>query len=457
LASNNRWLIRLRWLAAGGIVLSAAMAAGPLGYPVPLARLALLGVAVAAYNAVLTFGDRRLRRRGGNGRAAQQLANTQIALDLFALAVLIHLAGGVSNPFAIYLVFHMVIAGILLPPWHAYAQAALASALYAGVVGAEHWGLLPHVPVFPGQGTLTTLDTAVQVGVLASALFIAVFLTVTVTRKLRQRERDLAQALDEVERHAKSCEIAREDLQRTQEMRLQYMRKVSHELRAPLASINMTLRAIRDGLAGDVPERARDLAARAEARTETLLDTVGDLLTLSQVRQAPLQEPFAAIAASHLVEQAVEALSDSAEQHGVELRVHVDPGLPPLQGQAEGLRTALENLLGNAIKYTPAGGRVTLSAAPSADGRQVLVRVADTGIGIAAADLPRLFDEFFRTEAARALQVHGSGLGLAIVKAIVAAHQGEIVVDSEVGRGTTFIVTLPVSDAADGTTPEAPA
>jgi signal transduction histidine kinase len=418
----------------------------------------VLGVVVAAYNAVLAFFNRRLQARRPDDRpAAQRLANAQIALDLVALAALIHLSGGINNPFAIYLVFHMIIAGILLPPVHAYAQAGLATVLYAAVVFAEHAQVLSHVPIFASRSAPNTLDTAVQVGVLASALFIAAFLTVTVSRKLRQREQDLAHALDRVARHATSSDLARRDLQRTQEMRLQYMRKVSHELRAPLSSINMTLRAIRDGLAGDVPDKVRDLTARAEARSETLLDTVGDLLTLSQVRQAPLQEPFAEMAVSHLVERAVDALSDSAELHGVELHVRVDPGLPPVQGQPEGLRTVLENLLGNAIKYTPAGGSVTLSAARGDDGGCVLVRIADTGIGIAAADLPRLFDEFFRTEEARALQVHGSGLGLAIVKAIVTAHQGEIAVDSEVGRGTTFIVTLPVTDAAGETVAEAPA
>ncbi len=451
LASNNRWLIRLRWLAAVGIVLAAAVASGPLGYPVPLVKLVLLGVAVAAYNAVLAAVARHLRRSGvGNGRAARCLANAQISLDLIALAVLIHLAGGLDNPFALYLVFHMIIASILLPPDHAYAQAALASTLYAAVVFGEHYRLLPHAPIFAGRELLGGLDTAAHVGVMASALFIAVFLTVTVSQKLRQRERELAEALDEVEHHAASCELAREDLQRTQEMQLQYMRKVSHELRAPLASINMTLRAIRDGRAGDVPDKVRELTARAEARTETLLDTVGDLLTLSRMHQAPLQEPFGRVALSHLVDQAVDALTDSAEQRGVALHVQVDPGLPPLRGQPEGLRTALENLLGNAIKYTPAGGRVTLSAVPADDRRRVLVRIADTGIGIAAADLPRVFDEFFRTEAARALQVHGSGLGLAIVKAVVTAHGGEISVASEVGQGTTFTVALPVAPAAAG-------
>ncbi len=446
LGQNNRWLIQLRWIAAGGIVLSAALAAGPLGYPVPLVKLVLLGVAVAAYNAGLYYLWRRLPQEGPEGqKAGRLLANGQIALDLLALAVLLHLAGGIDNPFCVYFVFHMIIASILLPPLDAYAQAILGSGLYALVLLGEHWGVLPHVAIFPRRGALELLDVLGHIAVMASALFISVFLTVAVSQRLRQREQELAQALAEVRHYATSCDLAREDLQRTQEMQLQYMRRVSHELRAPLSSVLMTLRALRASLPPEVPDKFAELLQRAEARLETLLDTVGDLLTLSRMRQAPLQEPFTELAVSHLVEQVMDEMSDIAQQRGVLLETEIEPGLPPLYGQPEGLRTMLINLVGNAIKYTPSGGRVTVSAASEAGGNYVVLRVRDTGIGIAPEDLPRIFDEFFRTEAARRLQVHGSGLGLSIVKYTVEAHKGEIAVDSELGKGSTFTVRLPAA------------
>jgi len=461
LRQNNRWLIQLRWIAAGGIVLSAALAAGPLGYPVPLVKLVLLGVAVAAYNAGLYYVWQRLPGEGHAGQTAGRLlANGQIALDLFALAVLLHLAGGIDNPFCIYFVFHMIIASILLPPEDAYGQALLASGLYAFVLLGEHLGVLPHIVIFPQRGALALFDVLGHIAVMASALFISVFLTVAVSQRLRQREQELAQALEEVRHYATSCDLAREDLQRTQEMQLQYMRRVSHELRAPLSSVLMTLRALRASLPPEVPEKLQELLQRAEARLETLLDTVGDLLTLSRMRQAPLQEPFSEIAVSHLVEQVLDEMSDIAQQRGVLLETEMEPGLPPLYGQPEGLRTMLLNLVGNAIKYTPAGGRVTVSVAREEGGGYIVLRVRDTGIGIAPEDLPRIFDEFFRTEAARRLQVHGSGLGLSIVKYTVEAHKGEITVDSELGQGSTFTVRLPstlLSSPPTTTAPEASA
>jgi signal transduction histidine kinase len=110
----------------------------------------------------------------------------------------------------------------------------------------------------------------------------------------------------------------------------------------------------------------------------------------------------------------------------------------------------LVNLVGNAVKYTPAGGTVTVSAKAASDPPAVILRVSDTGVGIAAEDLPRLFEEFFRTETARQSRVHGTGLGLSLVKLIADAHHAQVAVESEVGRGTVFTVRLPIGGVEEG-------
>ncbi len=446
LARWSRWLIRLRWLAAVGIGGCAMVAAGPLGYPVPTRPLVALGLVVALYNAVLWLVHAWLiRMPTAPPQASAVLANTQIALDLVALAVLVHLAGGIENPFAIYFVFHMIIASILLSPRAAYAQAALAWALYAGVVAGEQLGLLRHLDVFASRGpAYSDLDVAGHIAVMGSALLVAVFLTTTIAARLRQREHELARALDEVQRQAGQCELARANLEQTQEMRLRYMRRVSHELRGPLASIAMVLRVVRDRLEDEAPAKLREMIGRAEARTETLLDLVDDLLTLSQMREAPLQEPFREVVVAALVDDVLASLADIAAHNDVTLTARVDPGLPVLHGQPESLRTMLLNLVGNGVKYTPSGGRVAVSAAYAPDAEEIVLTVSDTGAGIAAADLPRLFEEFFRADTARQSPVHGTGLGLSIVKLTIDAHHGTITVDSQEGQGSTFTVRLPM-------------
>lgn len=456
LERGNRWFIRLRWLAAAGIVAAAVVAGGPLGYPVPVRELVALGVLVAAYNLGLREAEKRLpRREGQRYRAATVLANVQISADLVALAALVHLAGGIENPFAVYFVFHTIIASTLLPRAAAYGQASLALVLYATVVFGEQYGYLSHRPVFAPRGpAYTNLDVAGHVAVLGSALYATVYLTSTITSRLREREQELAVALEEVQHQANACEIARTSLQETQAMQLHYMRRVSHELRAPLASVGMMLRVMRDGLTGEVPAKLRQTLDRAEARTETLLDLVDDLLTLSRVREAPLQEPMTEVALPQLAEVAMDTLADIANNKQVTVTASFPAGLPPVSGQRDGLHTMLLNLLGNGIKYTPAGGSVTVSAELEANGQAVWLRVSDTGVGIGPEDLPRLFDEFYRTTSARESQVHGSGLGLSIVKAIVQAHGGEVKVESELGHGSTFSVRLPTWRQGQPTTEE---
>lgn len=448
LARGNRWLIGLRWVAAAAIIVATVVAAGLLRYPLPTGALLGLGLVVAAYNTALHGARSRLARRSGPQRVpATALANTQIGLDLLALAFFIHLTGGISSPFSVYLVFHMIVASYLLARPSAYGQAALATVLFAVVVAAEHMGILSHVAVFPGrEPAFSALDLAAHVFALASALFITVFLTSAITHQLRERERQLAEAFAVVQEQAQTCEISRAELLRTQELQLRYMRRVSHELRGPLASVGLSLRVIRDGLAGDVDPKQRELVVRAEARTETLLDLVDDLLTLSRMQDAPVPEPMQPVALEPIVNDVVESLSDTAQAKGVAVVTRIPPDLPALLGQPDGLRTMLLNLLGNGIKYTPRDGRVEVCASTTDGPSGVVITVSDTGMGIAEEDIPRLFEEFFRTESARQSQVHGTGLGLAIVELIVEAHHGTIEVASKVGEGSVFTVTLPIAE-----------
>ena len=447
LARGNRWLIALRWVAAAAILVGTLLAAAVFHYPLPTAALCAVGVAVAAYNAALHQARLFIARRYGSQRTpATILANVQIALDLLAVTALVHLTGGATSPVAAYFVFHMIIASYLLAPPAAYGQATLASLLFAAVVTGEHTGFLAHFSVFAArEPVLSALDAAIHVFALDLALFVAVFLASAITHQLREREHQLAEALAVVQEQAQTCEISRAELIRTQELQLRYMRRVSHELRGPLASVGLTLRVLRDGLAGELTPKQRELIVRAEARTETLLDLVDDLLTLSRVQEAPLPEPMQPVVLENIVNDVIESLADTAQAKGVAVIANIPQDLPTFPAQPDGLRTVLLNLVGNGIKYTPSGGRVEISASAEDNPPRVVIAVRDTGMGIAEEDIPRLFEEFFRTEAARQSQIHGTGLGLAIVKLIVEAHNGTVDVASKVGEGSVFTVTLPLT------------
>ena len=224
-------------------------------------------------------------------------------------------------------------------------------------------------------------------------------------------------------------------------MRRDFVANVSHELRTPLAAIQGYAETLLDG-ALDERETALRFSRRILEQCRRLGDLLADLLTLSRLEgTAPLraQEP---VDLRETIAEAVELLAGGAASKQVKLEV--EPGGPAVvAGDADGLLRLAANLIDNAVKYNHPGGRVTVRLTAAAG--QVQLEVADTGIGIPAAALPRLFERFYRVDKGRAREEGGTGLGLAIVKHVAQAHGGRVEVESEPGRGSRFRVLLPIT------------
>jgi signal transduction histidine kinase len=225
------------------------------------------------------------------------------------------------------------------------------------------------------------------------------------------------------------------------EMKNDFVRMVSHELRAPLAAIKQQHAVILDGLAGDLSPKQAELLSRAQAKIQGLLDLINDLLDVakmeagrSHLEQVPLQ-------LGEVLAEVVELMRAKAENQQVTLNLELPPGLPLVCADRRSLEEIFTNLVSNAVNYSPDGGRVTVSAVSHGD--YLEVRVQDAGIGIEAEELPKIFDKFYRVKHPKTRQVIGTGLGLALVKGLVEAHRGAVEVESELGRGTVFRVLLP--------------
>jgi signal transduction histidine kinase len=216
---------------------------------------------------------------------------------------------------------------------------------------------------------------------------------------------------------------------------------VSHELRTPLTSIIGYLELVLDETEDNLPEDQRRYLEVVQRNATRLLRLVGDLLFVAQVEAGKLSLDPGSVDLGRLVEEAVEASRPRAEARGITLSVEVEP-LQPTWGDRDRLGQVLDNLVTNALKFTPEGGEVTLRLRRD-DGR-VDLEVADTGMGIPEDEQSRLFDRFFRASTATAQAVPGVGLGLTIVKAIVEAHGGRVSLHSVEGEGTTFRVRLPL-------------
>ncbi len=223
----------------------------------------------------------------------------------------------------------------------------------------------------------------------------------------------------------------------------QFVASVSHELRTPMASILGYAEVLQEELA-DQPESAalRDFVERIDRNGNRMLTLIQNLLTLTRVEAADLQLQPEDVDLRALVSSAYDDLKGSLADRQVDLSLRLPPEPVIHQADPRLLQDAVSHLLANAAKFTPDGGRVLVSL--RSNGKTSRIVVSDTGLGIAQTDQDQLFDRFFRSHQPEVQQTPGSGLGLAIVRASVTAHGGTVTFDSELGRGSSFVVELPV-------------
>ena len=240
----------------------------------------------------------------------------------------------------------------------------------------------------------------------------------------------MAERLQDAERRQRELDTLRRDL----------VAWASHDLQTPLAAIRVQIEALADGMLDDTATIQRYLRT-TQRQVNDLSVLIDDLFQVAQLDAGGLVIQPAPCSLSDLVSDTLESFSALAHERGVSLSGSAAPGTDPATLDAPRLGRALTNLVGNALRHTPAGGAVTVSTY-RADG-SIHIEVADTGEGISPGDLAHIFDSFYRGEKSRNRGTGGSGLGLAIARGIVRAHEGEIWAESQPGQGATFRISLP--------------
>jgi signal transduction histidine kinase len=254
---------------------------------------------------------------------------------------------------------------------------------------------------------------------------------------------EVASLAEEFNRMARALEEAVEREREMEKARRELVAAVSHDLRTPLAATRALIEAVTDGVASDreTEERYLSSARRELAHLSRLVD---DLFELARIDAGALQLTFEEASLHDLISDTISSFQPQADQRGVRLVGEVAGDVDPVLANPSRLQRVLHNLVSNALRHTPADGTVALRATP--EGEEVRVEVADTGEGIAAEDLPRVFERSFRGEQSRTRaekdSAPGAGLGLAIARGLVEAHGGTMAVESDVGHGSRFRVTL---------------
>ena len=281
------------------------------------------------------------------------------------------------------------------------------------------------------EGDLEVLST------LASQIAVALENT-RLYRKIWKSRQELE---TRVKQRTKELARANEELKKLDQMKSDFVSAVSHELRTPLTSIKGYASILIDEKLGKLNPGQKERLGKIDKHSNSLTNLINSLLDISRIESGRIDMEIKQLGVKDVIEGVIDILNPQLEQKGLALSIDVSSGLNYIRADKNQLERVLINLLGNAIKFTPDNGKMTVTVSDKGD--CVQTDVTDTGIGISPADLGKIFDEFYRVDNSVNAQRKGTGLGLALVKRIIKAHKGRIWVESKLGKGTTFSFTLP--------------
>lgn len=314
------------------------------------------------------------------------------------------------------------------------------------------------------EGKLTGLAAAgadahhIAVFIAAAALILVLAISLVITRSvtrpltvLKQRTNLIARgefdgkvelsSPPEIADLAHAFNLMCDRLKDLDAMKSDFYSTMSHELRTPLTSIKEGIGLLLEGVGGTVSEKQRRLLTILAEESQRLISLVNSLLDLSKMEAGMMTYHLEPTSLVSVIDRAVTELGPLAEAKKIKIEAQIQQPMPLVKMDPDRILQALRNLIGNAVKFTPDGGRIMLSAAQK--NGSVEVAVSDTGPGISADDLPMIFDKYRQGNAKSSYMLRGTGLGLAIVKHIITSHGGQVWVESEAGQGSSFIFVLP--------------
>jgi two-component system sensor histidine kinase/response regulator len=328
----------------------------------------------------------------------------------------------------------------------------LLDAMMPGMSGLELWQQARQLDpdliciIITGYATVELAVQAVREGAydFIAKPFTSELLLQVVNRELERRQlRRETQRLQRFEEEARELARAKAELQKLEAVEGRFMLTMVHILRAPVAVLQNSIQLIRKGYVP--PEEQPTLLERAELRAGELLAILDDLLLLAYLKEGVGLTKTEMVSVADVLEEVLSTLKGQAEQQGVTVTASV-ADRPNVLANPDHIKAIWTHLLSNAIRYTPEGGRIALSLQTDQEQGQVIGTVSDTGIGIAVGHIPRIFEDFYRTEEAKAMQETGTGLGLPIVQQVAEMYGGTVEVESAVGRGSTFRFILPLAN-----------
>ncbi len=449
LITRLKVFVKMRWFAVGGTIVATLVASRIFDIVFPTLPVYIICAVIALYNLVLFRQARNLGRLKTDSIVQQfrSFGNVHFFLDLIALTVLLHFTGGIENPFIFYFVFHVVAASTALHYRVVYSLATATVLMVLVLVGLEYAGVIPHInlqgfasPMLYREGSYIT---AILIA-LSALLFATAYMVTSISGELRKRQRQVVELREHlIEQKTGELEKATKEITKLEEERkrfLLFLGVAAHDLKAPLTAIQGYLWVMLGGYAGELSEKQKGMLERSTLRITELLTLISDLLDIPRIEIGQITQEMEEVSLADIVKGCCDDLRNLAQQKGLYLNLELPQSLPQIRGSEARLRQVMNNLMDNAIRYTPTG---SITVRVSEQKKDIQVEVMDTGIGIPREDMSRVFNDFFRGSN---VETKGTGLGLSISKRIVEAHGGNIWVQSpvpETNNGTKFAFTLP--------------
>jgi len=425
------WLCRLRWFAVAGILFSTIIAKLTLNLQIDFVPLYLIACLLAISNLIHLLLLKYFLKKGRDKTILKLRynINIQILSDFIFLTLLLHFSGGIENPFIIFYIFHMIISSILLSKRMTYIHTTIGILLFASLAITESLGIVPHYSINKYISLLIHNDPAY----LFSALLIfslSSYLVVFITSSLFERLRIVEQKLKE----------ANNDLLEKDKIKDEYVKRLTHDIKGHISAIKINLEVVQNQFVAPLDEKNKEYIEKAYNRTQRMNEFIYDLLSLSNMR---LKNKFDKenFEIEEMLNSALNLNQSFADSKNITISTEFNISNPNYKGIRSSIEEVVSNLIQNAIKYTPIGGKVNINAV--SDNIHFNVVVTDTGFGIPKEDLPFIFDEFYRASNVKNTIKDGTGLGLSLVKTIVERHLGTVRAESTQGKGSKFIVNLP--------------
>jgi len=368
-----------------------------------------------------------------------------IFLDMIVITLIVHSTGGIESIFIPLYLLQLVGTNVHFSSLAAPLNLVFGGGMFVALIILEYMGVMPHndTGIFQEKLYLNELYFFGVSMTMICLMGISTYRSGYVVRSLSTVERELLKANQELVKLNIIYSKLNRRLKEIDQMKTEFISVASHQMRTPLSAIKWVLRMILDGDLGPLNTQQKEMLVKGYQTNERMITLINDLLNVSRIEEGRFRYRFVHMSIGELIESVIQEINNVIRKRNIkfEYKKPKTP-VPKVNIDPQKIRLVIMNLLDNAIKFTPPGGRVTISL--QHDSNNVTFVVADNGVGIPPNQQHRIFTKFFRADNVIRMQTDGSGLGLFIVKNIVNNHQGQVRFESTEGRGTTFSFSLPI-------------